>query len=53
LGSVRLANNDIAFNNTANQGTTGTFGNNRLSGNVSAGNALTPLGGTSADYAQQ
>lgn len=52
-GSVRLSNNDIAFNNTANQGTTGTFGNNRLSGNVSPGNPLSPLGGATSDLAQQ
>jgi hypothetical protein len=46
-GSVRLSNNDIAFNNTANSGTTGTLGNNRLSGNSAPGNPLTPLGGPS------
>jgi hypothetical protein len=52
-GSVRLSNSDIAFNNIANSGNTGTFGNNRLSGNSALGNPLTSLGGASSDLAQQ
>jgi hypothetical protein len=52
-GSVRLSNNDIAFNNTAIQGVTGTFGNNRLSGNVSLGNPLSALGPATPDLGQQ
>jgi hypothetical protein len=51
--SVRLSNNNILFNNTAINGATGTFGNNRLSGNTSVGTAPTPLGGASSDFAQR
>jgi Right handed beta helix region len=51
--SVRLSNNDIAFNNTAISGVSGTFGNNRFSGNVTLGTAPTPLGGASSDLGQQ
>ena len=51
--SVRLSNNDIAFNNTAISGPAGSFGNNRLSGNLSTGTNLIPLGGASSDVAQQ
>ena len=51
--SVRLSNTDIAFNNTAISGPTGSFGNNRLSGNGAAGTNLIPLGGPSSDVAQQ
>jgi len=51
--SVRLSNNDIAFNNTAVSGGTGSFGNNRLSGNATTGTNLIPLGGASSDVAQQ
>jgi len=51
--SVRLSNNDIAFNNTAVSGASGTFGNNRFSGNGSIGTAPTPLGGASSDIGQQ
>jgi hypothetical protein len=53
VSAVRLSNNNIAFNNTAISGATGTFGNNRLSGNVSAGTISTPLGGASGEFAQQ
>ncbi len=49
--SVRLSNNNIAFNNTAISGPSGTFGNNRFSGNGSIGTA--PLGGASSDVGQQ
>jgi len=51
--SVRISNNNIAFNVTAISGATGTFGNNRFSGNTSMGTAPTPLGGASSDFAQQ
>ena len=51
--SIRLSNNNIAFNATAISGSAGTFGNNRFSGNTSAGTAPTPLGGASSDFAQQ
>ena len=51
--SIRLSNNDIAFNLTAISGASGTFGNNRFSGNFSLGTAPTPLGGASSDLGQQ
>jgi Right handed beta helix region len=51
--SVRISNNNIAFNNTAISGTSGTFGNNRFSGNGTIGTAPTPLGGASSDLGQQ
>jgi hypothetical protein len=51
--SVRLSNNDIAFNITAIAGVSGTFGNNRFSGNDSLGTAPTPLGSASSDVGQQ
>ncbi|QPF81864.1 right-handed parallel beta-helix repeat-containing protein [Bradyrhizobium genosp. L] len=51
--SVRISNSDIAFNTTAVSGSTGTFGNNRFSGNTSTGSPLTPLGAASSDVAQQ
>jgi hypothetical protein len=51
--SVRISNNNIAFNATAISGATGTFANNRFSGNTSVGTAPTPLGGASSAFAQQ
>ncbi|HEY5131575.1 MAG TPA: right-handed parallel beta-helix repeat-containing protein [Bradyrhizobium sp.] len=51
--SVRLSNNNIAFNNTAISGVSGTFGNNRFSGNGTIGTVPTPLGGASSDLGQQ
>jgi hypothetical protein len=51
--SVRLSNDNIAFNNTAVSGGTGSFGNNRLSGNATTGTNLIPLGGASSDVAQK
>ena len=51
--SVRLSNNNIGFNNTAISGSSGTFGNNRFSGNGSIGTAPTALGGASSDLGQQ
>jgi hypothetical protein len=51
--SVRMSNNNIAFNNTAISGVSGTFGNNRFSGNGTIGTGPTPLGGASSDLGQQ
>ena len=51
--AVRMSNNNIAFNSTAISGATGTFGNNRFSGNSSAGTTPTPIGAASSDLAQQ
>jgi len=51
--SVRLSNNDIAFNSLAISGASGTFGNNRFSGNGSIGTPPTPLGGATSDVGQQ
>ena len=53
ISSVRMSNNNIAFNNTAISGDVGTFGNNRFSGNGAIGTAPTPLGGASSDLGQQ
>jgi hypothetical protein len=52
-GTVRLSNNDIAFNNTGITGATTSFGNNRISGNGSAGTAPTAAGAQSHDLGQQ
>jgi hypothetical protein len=51
--SVRTSNNDINFNNTAISGVTGTFGNNRFSGNVSLGTTPTALGAATSDLGQR
>jgi hypothetical protein len=51
--SVRISNNNIAFNGTAISGFAGTFGNNRFSGNGSFGTNLTPLGGATSDLGEQ
>jgi hypothetical protein len=51
--SVRLSNNDIAFNATAVFGSSGTFGNNRFSGNGTIGTAPAALGSASSDLGQQ
>ena len=51
--SVRLSNNDIAFNTTAVSGSSGTFGNNRFSGNGTMGTSPAALGGASSDLGQQ
>lgn len=48
-GSVRLSNNDIAFNSTAISGPAGTMGFNRFSGNSSMGTPLMPISGAPAD----
>jgi Right handed beta helix region len=52
-GSVRLSNNDIAFNSVAISGPSGTFGNNRLSGNSAAGTVPTPVASSSGEFGQQ
>lgn len=51
--SVRISNNNIAFNGTAISGSSGTFGNNRFSGNGTIGTPPSPLGGASSDLGQQ
>jgi hypothetical protein len=51
--SVRLSNNNIAFNATAVSGSSGTFGNNRFSGNATIGTPPVALGGASSDLGQQ
>jgi Right handed beta helix region len=52
--SIRLSNNNIAFNTTAISGSgSGTFGNNRFSGNGTIGTAPSALGGATSDLGQQ
>lgn len=50
---IRLSNNDISFNRTGIGGATTSFGNNRISGNTSAGTPPTPAGAVSTDFGQQ
>lgn len=45
--TIRLNNNDIAFNTTAFSGATQSFTNNRVTGNGALGTAPTPIGVTS------
>jgi hypothetical protein len=52
VGTVGLANSDIAFNTSAIFGTTMSYGNNRLFMN-GPGTAPTPVGATSTDFGQQ
>jgi hypothetical protein len=52
LGTVALANSDIAFNTSSISGATMSYGNNRLFGN-GGGTAPTPVGATSTDFGQQ
>jgi hypothetical protein len=52
LGTVTLANSDIAFNTSSIFGSTVSYGNNRLVGN-GGGSAPTPAGGASTDFGQQ
>jgi len=40
-GTAQLSNNEISFNNTGISGATGSYGNNRIFGNVAAGTAPT------------
>lgn len=51
--TIRLSNNDIAFNGTAITGATNSFGNNRIQGNTAAGTAPTAIGVDSHDKGQQ
>jgi hypothetical protein len=51
--SIRLANNDIAFNGTGISGATQSFTTNRISGNGSPGTAPTPLGTATSPTGQQ
>jgi hypothetical protein len=51
--TIRLANNDIAFNTTALSGGTQSFNNNRIQGNGSLGTAPTVIGATSNPTGQQ
>jgi hypothetical protein len=52
LGTVGLANSDIAFNTSSISGSTLSYGNNRLFGN-GGGTAPTPVGAASTDLGQQ
>jgi hypothetical protein len=52
-GTVRLSNSDISFNGTGISGATSSFGNNRISGNTSAGTAPTTTGGATPAFSQQ
>lgn len=51
--TIRLSNSDIAVNSTGITGVTNSFGNNRISGNTSAGTAPTPIGLDTHDKGQQ
>jgi hypothetical protein len=51
--TIRLANDDIAFNTTALSGATQSFNNNRLQGNGALGTAPTVIGATSNPTGQQ
>jgi hypothetical protein len=52
--TVRLSNSDISFNTTGIAGTGATsFGNNRISGNTSAGPAPTTTGAATPAFSQQ
>jgi hypothetical protein len=52
VGTVGLANSDIAFNTSSISGTTTSYGNNRLFEN-GPGTAPMPVGATSTDFGQQ
>jgi archaellum component FlaF (FlaF/FlaG flagellin family) len=45
--TIRLSDNDIAFNGTAVSGATQSFNNNRIQGNTVLGTAPTPIGSAS------
>jgi hypothetical protein len=51
--TIRLSNNDIAFNGTAISGATQSFTNNRIAGNGTVGTAPNPIGSTSNPTGQQ
>jgi hypothetical protein len=52
LGTVALANSDIAYNSSSISGATMSYGNNRFFGN-GGGTAPTPAGATTTDFGQQ
>jgi hypothetical protein len=52
LGTVALANSDIAYNSSSISGATTSYGNNRFFGN-GGGTAPTPAGATTTDFGQQ
>ena len=54
-GSATLANTSIVFNTTGlgGGGTISSFGNNRVVGNVSAGQAMVAAGPASTDLGQK
>lgn len=52
-GTIRLSNSDIMFNGTGISGAPLSFGNNRISGNTSAGSVPTLIGITSEPTGQQ
>lgn len=52
-GTARLANSDIAFNGTGMTGTPFSFGNNRVSGNATAGAAPSPMGAAAEALGQE
>jgi hypothetical protein len=51
--TIRLSNNDIAFNATGVSGPTSSFGNNRITGNTAPGTAPTLIGAITNDHGQQ
>ena len=51
--TIRLSNTDIAFNATAINGASQSFGNNRISGNTAVGTPPTPIGADAAAKGQQ
>lgn len=53
FGTVRLSNSDIAFNGTGISGLATSFGNNRISDNVSDGTAPSAFGADSHDKGQR
>ena len=50
---IRLSNNNIVFNRVGIAGPTTSFGNNRISGNTTAGTAPTAAGAISTEFGQQ
>jgi hypothetical protein len=51
--TVALGNTEIMFNGTAISGTTLSFTNNRIFGNIAAGTPPTPIGVATSDTGQQ
>lgn len=52
-GIIRLSDTDVAYNGTGINGTTQSFGTNRISGNTAAGTAPTLIGAASSASGQQ